>query len=66
VLRFILYLVLFYVIYRLIRSLLWYLTKGSSANEIKDPQKPKKSKYENIEEAKFTEIKEKDEEKSNK
>jgi hypothetical protein len=54
------------VIYRLIRSLLRYLTKGSSANEIKDQQRPKKSKYENIEEAKFTEIKEKDEEKSSK
>ena len=54
------------MLYRLLRSLFNYLTKGSSANEIKDQDRPKRSKYQNIEEAKFTEIKEKDEQKSDK
>jgi hypothetical protein len=65
-LRFILYFVLFFVLYRLIRSIIQYVVKDRSTSEIKNPNPPQKSKYENIEEAKFTEIKEKDEKKSEK
>jgi hypothetical protein len=50
----------------LIRSIIQYVVKDRSSSEIKNPNPPQKSKYENIEEAKFTEIKEKDEKKSEK
>lgn len=62
--RFILYFVLFYVLYRLLRSVLNYFFKDRTTNNIKNQSTSKSNKYENIEEAKFTEIKEDDEKKN--
>ena len=56
--RFILFLILFYVIYKALSYFLRYLTSPSKSN--KDSFKrspPEKSKYENVEDADFKEIK---------
>lgn len=64
ILRFIFYFILFYVLYRLLRSALTYLF-GSKRNEnINSQPKKKKSKFEDVEEAKYIEIKPEDEEKN--
>ncbi len=58
--RFILYFILFVILYRLFKSLLKYLSGNSnSKTRVEDVKKDqaKVKKYENIEEAKFKEIK---------
>lgn len=60
-LRFILYFLLFFIIFRVLRGLLQYLLGNKKDAKIKNDRTPQKSKYENIEEAKYTEIKENNE-----
>lgn len=61
--RFILYFLLFYFLYRLIRN--WFLKFMGTPKktEIYEERKTKKKRYENIEEAKYQEIKPEDEKK---
>jgi len=58
--RFLLIFILFYIVYRVIKLFIANFRIGAGNNNIHGNGKPK-SKYENIEEAKFTEIKENEE-----
>lgn len=60
-LRFIIYFILFFIIYRLLRSLFIGMFKKKTFNQPQAKGSVKKSKYEDIEEAKYTEIDTKDE-----
>ena len=70
-LRFILFLILFYIIYKVLQFFLRAFISSPKKNDnIKDDYKksqPEKSKYENVEEADFREVKpdEKDDKKEN-
>lgn len=63
-LRFILYVVLFYILFRLIRSILSNIF--SNKTDTKKPNIPpkKKSNFENVEDAKYIEIKPEDDNKN--
>jgi len=57
-LRFILFLILFYIIYKVLQYFLRFLTSPSRSNQDSFKKStPEKSKYENVEEADFKEIK---------
>lgn len=60
VLRFVFYLVLFLILFRLLRSTLTYLF-GSKKNIKTNQPNKKKSKFDDVEEAKYIEIKPEDE-----
>lgn len=59
--RFLVYFIIFLLLFRLLRGVLSFLFKPQSGNRVKNNISKKKSKYENIEEAKYTEIKSDDE-----
>lgn len=61
-LKFILYTILFYILFRLITTMIRNISKKTD-NEIKSQHKTKKSRYEDIEEAKYIEVKQEDEKK---
>ncbi|MFZ1517763.1 MAG: hypothetical protein WAU11_03265 [Ignavibacteriaceae bacterium] len=64
VLRFVFYFIVFLILFRLVRSALSYLF-GSKSNQKINVQSPKKkSKFENVEDAKYIEIKPEDEKKN--
>jgi hypothetical protein len=61
-LRFILFLILFYIVYKILQYFLRFLTSSPKKNrDTFERSKPAKSKYENVEEADFKEIKPDDE-----
>lgn len=62
-LKFILYTILFYILFRLITTMIRNFSKKND-NEIKSQPKTKKSRYEDIEEAKYIEVKQEDEKKN--
>jgi len=64
VLRFIFYFIIFLVLFRLLRRALRYLFSPKNNPNIKNQPRKKKSKFEDIEDAKFTEIKPEDENKN--
>jgi len=55
--RFLVYFVIFLLLFRLLRGVLSFLFRAQNGNRVKNDVSQKKSKYENIEEAKYTEIK---------
>lgn len=59
-LRFILYAVLFYILFRLITTMIRNFF-AKTGNEIKNPPRPPKSRYEDIEEAKYIDVEQEDE-----
>ena len=64
VLRFVFYLVLFLILFRLLRSALTFLFGPKRNEKINSQPKKKKSKFEDVEEAKYIEIKPEDEKKN--
>jgi hypothetical protein len=64
VLRFIFYLILFLILFRLLRSAISYLFGSKRNDKINNQPKKKKSKFEDVEEAKYIEIKPEDEKKN--
>lgn len=62
-LKFILYTILFYILFRLITTMIRNFSKKTD-NEIKSQSRTKKSRYEDIEEAKYIEVKQEDEKKN--
>jgi hypothetical protein len=57
-LRFFLFLILFYIIYKILQFFLRYLTSHKSGNpDVYSRNEKPKSKYDNVEEADFKEIK---------
>lgn len=63
-LRFILYFILFFILFRLVKSLVAIFLKKGSGPTIKNEPKKKKSKFEDVEDAKYIEIKPEDEKKN--
>ena len=63
-LRFILYFVLFLILFRLLRSTMTYLFGSKSNDKINHQPQKKKSKFEDVEEAKYIEIKPEEEKKN--
>lgn len=60
-LRFILYFILFYILFRLIRSIIKIFSNSNrDTNQVKTPRS-KRSKFEDVEDAKYIEIKPDDE-----
>jgi hypothetical protein len=58
--RFLIYVILFYIIWKFIRVFIKYLSSSKKGNpDIKNGKKGQ-SKYKNIEDAKYTEIKDED------
>ena len=64
VLRFILYFVIFLILFRIVRSFLSNLFKSKNESTLKSQSQKVKSKFENVEEAKYFEIKPEDEKKN--
>lgn len=62
-LKFFLYLLLFYILFRLIYTMLKNFFSTKSNTEIKSNPVKRKSKFEDIEEAKYVEIKSSDKDK---
>lgn len=62
--RFIIYFIVFLILFRLVRGVLSYLFGSKSNQKINDQAPKKKSKFENIEDAKYIEIKPEDEKKN--
>ncbi len=58
--RFLLYVVLFYLIWRIIRLFMKFLNSPKKENPDIKGSRESQSKYKNIEDAKFTEIKDED------
>lgn len=63
-LRFILYFLLFFIIFRVLSKLFKNWLGTNSESRIKNSGTTKQSKYQNIEEAKYTEIKPDDDKKN--
>jgi hypothetical protein len=63
-LRFILYFLLFLILFRIVRSVLGYLFNSNNGSTIKNETPKKKSKFENVEEANYTDIRSEDEKKN--
>jgi len=59
--RFILYFIIFLILFRILRSFLSTFFKGKNQSSIKSQSQKKKSKFENVEDAKYIEIKPDDE-----
>jgi len=64
ILRFILYFVVFFILFRIVRSIFSTFFKSRSESTIKNQSQKKKSKFENVEDAKYIEIKPEDEKKN--
>jgi hypothetical protein len=64
VLRFVFYFVVFLILFRLVRSVLNYLFRDKSNANVSEQAPKKKSKFENVEDAKYIEIKPEDEKKN--
>lgn len=62
--RFILYFILFYIFFRLLKSLIGIFLKNRRDTTIKNESPKKKSKFEDAEDAKYIEIKPEDEKKN--
>lgn len=62
--RFIIYFIVFLILFRLIRGVLSYLFGSKNNQKINDQAPKKKSKFENVEDAKYIEIKTEDEKKN--
>jgi hypothetical protein len=58
--RFLIYVVLFYIIWKFIRVFMKYLSSSKKGNPDIKNGKEGQSKYKNIEDAKYTEIKDED------
>ena len=65
-LTFIIYIILFYIIWKFIRVFMKYLSSSKKENPDIKSGKEGQSKYKNIEDAKYTEIKDEDKDKENK
>ncbi len=63
-LRFILYFILFYILFRVLKSVLSIFFKNTADQKINDESPKKKSKFEDVEDAKYIEIKPDDEKKN--
>lgn len=63
-LRFILYFILFFILFRLAKSLFTIFLKRGGGPTIKSEPKKKKSKFEDVEDAKYIEIKPEDDKKN--
>ncbi|MEO8233076.1 MAG: hypothetical protein ABI638_12395 [Ignavibacteriota bacterium] len=63
-LRFILYFILFLILFRVVRSMLGYFSKSNENPTIKNNVPKKKSKFENVEDANYIDIKPEDEKKN--
>ena len=63
-LRFILYFLLFLILFRVLRSVLSYLFKSNQNPAVKNNVPKKKSRFENVEEANYIDIKPEDEKKN--
>ncbi len=63
-LRFMLYFILFYILFRVLESVLSIFFKNTSDAKIQDKSPKKKSKFEDVEDAKYIEIKPDDEKKN--
>ncbi|HEX9250760.1 MAG TPA: hypothetical protein VF870_00885 [Ignavibacteriaceae bacterium] len=63
-LRFILYFIIFFILFRLLKSVISNFAKGRNSPAIKNEPQKKKSKFEDVEDAKYTEIKPEDEKKN--
>jgi predicted membrane protein len=63
-LRFILYFILFIILFRLLKSIIGIFLKNKKATTIKNESQKKKSKFENVEDAKYIEIKPEDDKKN--
>jgi flagellar biosynthesis/type III secretory pathway M-ring protein FliF/YscJ len=64
ILRFILYFVIFLILFRIVRSFLSTLFKSKNESTLKSQSQKKKSKFEDVEDAKYIEIKTEDEKKN--
>jgi hypothetical protein len=62
--RFILYFIIFLILFRVIRSVLSSLFNGRKESTLKNKSQKVKSKFENVEDAKYIEIKPEDEKKN--
>jgi len=62
--RFILYFIIFLILFRVIRSVLSTLFNGRKESTLKNKSQKVKSKFENVEDAKYIEIKPEDEKKN--
>jgi len=65
-LTFIIYIILFYIIWKFIRVFMKYLSSSKKENPDIKSGRESQSKYKNIEDAKYTEIKDEDKDKENK
>ena len=63
-LRFILYFILFFILFRILRSLFSNFFKSRKESTINSQSRKKKSKFEDVEDAKYIEIKPDDEKKN--
>ena len=63
-LRFILYFILFYILFRVLKSVFNVFFKNTANPNIKNESSKKKSKFEDVEDAKYIEIKPDDEKKN--
>jgi len=61
ILRFILYFVIFLILFRIVRSFLSTFFKSKNESTLNSRAQKKKSKFENVEDAKYIEIKPEDE-----
>lgn len=63
-LRFILYFILFFILFRLLKSMIGIFLKNKRNTTIKNESQKTKSKFEDVEDAKYIEIKPEDEKKN--
>jgi hypothetical protein len=61
--RFILYFILFYILFRLLKSMIGIFLKNRRDTTFKNESQKKKSKFEDVEDAQYIEIKPEDEKK---
>lgn len=64
ILRFILYFVIFLILFRIVRGFLSTFFKSKNESTINNQSQKKKSKFEDVEDAKYIEIKPEDEKKN--
>ena len=64
ILRFILYFVIFLILFRIVKSFISTFFKSKNESTINNQSQKKKSKFEDVEDAKYIEIKPEDEKKN--
>jgi hypothetical protein len=64
--RWLIYAILFYIIWKFLKVLMRYLSSSQTGNPDIKNRKESPSKYRNIEDAKYTDIKDEDNDKENK